>query len=612
MNKTGFLFLFLLLIAARQTNSQNILTIIEKDRDKKYLDRNNDFKPEYINNSISDINSVLEIRLDRNGLAAGAATAFGDGMPENLAEKISAILLALEKRNEVLAETERITKTFDAEKFKSDPAAYQKYVTDLSAVSQVIYEIERIDPRIETESYKYEDPDQLFSGVYMAAEDVLREMTQEAGKYAEENGVNIQFGCWLITRSQNVPVHLRGFDEIAPQEFYEVERWQFIPSDQQISQMEELQKLAAENRDLGLNIMKITAQNQLSSLKEFSRFTAGEILRELDTELQNLSKEIDPARDPEIKMIIDRTDHLKTSLITFCENLGNRLEFYQRISFNNENEILNLIKHLKSDLSFILEEDGVKLQQESSAFLETLEGLKPVLSAKIQQLKNVIAGFVFDYGERYKLLKNNTIRKIDEMINGRNFDIAALEFGDEVFRLSLTELPSSTELDLVTTGVRTEGDRLAFKLAVSGKGKSQQVILESREIFLFKVLPHVISTVGVIFADPLARNAVQTQFQMAPYYNFLFKGLGDQNRRRKSVLYNRLFDYGIGLNIAAPDFNKDDVPEITAGVVISLLHDYIQGGFGVNLFTGDPFWFFGLRFPVPAFNIGSGSRVEVE
>ena len=129
---------------------------------------------------------------------------------------------------------------------------------------------------------------------------------------------------------------------------------------------------------------------------------------------------------------------------------------------------------------------------------------------------------------------------------------------------------------------------------------------------MFKVLPHIITTVGVIFADPLANNAVQTQFQMAPAYNVIFKGFCDQGCRRKSVIYNRLFDWGVGLHISAPDFDKDDVPEIAAGVVISSLHDYLQGGFAFNLFTGDPFWFFGLRFPIPSFNMSASSPGTIE
>ena len=110
---------------------------------------------------------------------------------------------------------------------------------------------------------------------------------------------------------------------------------------------------------------------------------------------------------------------------------------------------------------------------------------------------------------------------------------------------------------------------------------------------------------GVIFADPLARTNVKTQFQMAPYYNLIFKGLFDQKIRRKSVTYNRILDWGIGLHISAPDFDGDDVPELGTGIVVSVLHDYIQSGIAINVFTGDPYWYFGLRLPIPSFNIGS-------
>lgn len=57
--------------------------------------------------------------------------------------------------------------------------------------------------------------------------------------------------------------------------------------------------------------------------------------------------------------------------------------------------------------------------------------------------------------------------------------------------------------------------------------------------------------------------------------------------------------------MSAPDFDADDVPELGVGVVASLLHDYVQSGIAINVFTGDPYWFFGLKLPVPSFNIGT-------
>jgi hypothetical protein len=217
-----------------------------------------------------------------------------------------------------------------------------------------------------------------------------------------------------------------------------------------------------------------------------------------------------------------------------------------------------------------------------------------------------------EFNSGYKSFEALARKKASEIIYGVQLDIAALEFGEEVYKLTLSDLPASVELDLINTGIRSDGDRLVLKMIVADKNSMQSRTLESREIYLFRILPHVITTVGVVFADPLAETEIQAQFQMAPSFNFLFKGLGDQKCRRKSVAYNRLFDWGIGLHLAAPDFDKDDVPEIAAGVVVSTLHDYLQGGFAFNIFTGDPYWFFGLRFPIPSFNIGASSQAQVE
>ena len=252
------------------------------------------------------------------------------------------------------------------------------------------------------------------------------------------------------------------------------------------------------------------------------------------------------------------------------------------------------------------------LKNKFEACGKQLSGLS---SEVLNSAKNIQEQFIElrdEYVSGFKSFASFVKKGAEELITGRELDIAALEFGNDVYKLTLSDLPVSVELDLVNTGVRTDGDRLALKMTVSDRSSVQPVVLESRELYLFRVLPHIVTTVGVIFADPLANTAIQTQFQMAPSFNILFKGIGDQGCRRKSVIYNRLLDWGIGLNISAPDFNHDDVPEMTAGIVISGLHDYLQSGFGFNVFTGDPFWFFGLRFPVPSFNISTSTPGRIE
>jgi hypothetical protein len=114
---------------------------------------------------------------------------------------------------------------------------------------------------------------------------------------------------------------------------------------------------------------------------------------------------------------------------------------------------------------------------------------------------------------------------------------------------------------------------------------------------MYMVLPHIETKVGIVFNDPLQPNQLQRQFQIAPSYSVLLKGLCPDSRR-KHMIRNTVWDWGIGINISSPDFDKDDVPELGLGFVVSGLRDYLQAGVGYNVFVSKSYWFFGLRLPL--------------
>ena len=612
MKMLRFFFIPVLFLLVKLLAAQDIMTIIEKDKDGKYLDNENIIKDNYINNKIADINSVIEIQLNGDLLYSRIGSIYTERLPDQLSEKIRLLVLAMEKRNQTLTRLNDIVQSYDYEKFKSDTAAYNKYINDLSSETQVIYEIEKIDDRIAEEAEKYEDPDEMYSGVYHAAAKVLADMENEIEQFSKDQGVNIQFGGWLITKNQNIPVHFQGFDDIAPQDPYEVERWQFIPTEEQKNDFIELQRLAKENKDLGLNILKVTAQNQLEAIKAFGNLKLQQLAQKLITDIKLIEEDFSGNIEPGLQQVFDSMISLETDISEFLKNIDTRLGYYRNLSFVKDYMLVEFLEHARDDIRFITEGDGLMLKTKIELIGNQLSGLSQEILNSATNVKEQFIILEDEYVDGYKSFKTFVIKGAREIISGRELDMAALEFGGNVYKHSLSSIPGSAEIDLVNTGVRTDGDRLAIKMVVSDKRAEQPILLESRELYMFRVLPHIVTTVGVIFADPLANTAIQTQFQMAPSFNILFKGIGDQGRRRKSVIYNRLFDWGIGIHIAAPDFNKDDVPEMAAGIVISSLHDYLQSGFAFNVFTGDPYWFFGLRFPVPSFNISTSTPGRME
>ena len=73
---------------------------------------------------------------------------------------------------------------------------------------------------------------------------------------------------------------------------------------------------------------------------------------------------------------------------------------------------------------------------------------------------------------------------------------------------------------------------------------------------------------------------------------------------------NSFWNLGIGLSVAAVDFDKDDVPELGLGLTTSAFADLLQAGVGYNVFLDRAYWFFGVRLPVGILSL-AGNRTPV-
>jgi RNA 3'-terminal phosphate cyclase len=176
----------------------------------------------------------------------------------------------------------------------------------------------------------------------------------------------------------------------------------------------------------------------------------------------------------------------------------------------------------------------------------------------------------------------------------------ALRFGEEVLRLDLANVPKETELDLRDTGRRAAGDRVLFRMAAGRRSNPDDIqTLEQREITMHRILSHVTSAVGVNFANPAGQSAVQNNFQAGPAYNLMLKlGLRD------SRFWNEFLSSGVGINLTALDFDKDDAQELGLGVGVTLFRDWIQAGYGYDLGDDRAYWYFGLSLPLATFAFG--------
>src|SRR5262249_47840905 len=192
--------------------------------------------------------------------------------------------------------------------------------------------------------------------------------------------------------------------------------------------------------------------------------------------------------------------------------------------------------------------------------------------------------------------QQNVQKELKSLSGQSEFNTAALELGDKVRKLSLSQIPSTASIPLEDTGRREAGNHITLKFAVGTASTPREVLL-TRQLIMYRILWHTDLKANLIWADPGKQTSV-SHFQAAPAYNVMLK-----RGSRKHVLWNSLFDPGIGLNLAAQDFNHDDAQELGVGVAVSALRDLLTVGYGYNVTAGAKYWFFGLRLPVPGATI---------
>ncbi|WP_299311498.1 hypothetical protein [uncultured Aquimarina sp.] len=583
--------------AYAQDKSENedqklVFSILEKDRDARYQDKDSS----YVNNRIVDINSVLQIDLDL-GIITSKIESNTTGLPDSIGEKISKLTKALKERKKVLKAFDSLLKGYDYDAFKKDAKKNSEWAAAMQRSAISVVDLWDVSSFIEFGDPNDKNVSARPGPTYQRAQIELERMSKEVEDFAVKQGIYIQFGAWLYRKNnQNTPLHIPGFDSIKPQTPYEVDRWRVIPTKDQLAQLQEASALAKENKDKGLSVLKETIDIQVEQLEEV-------LTGQFNSLVDSLNQQVQQIVDDRIEPINTEIESFKENLEGFKNEVKQRISYYKDLNIDSQLSIVQVLAQIESDVDFI-KNQGQALLNQAIKLYDTIEKLIDSTVNNIDTLEE----FANSIKNQLKTwldttLEKANITKIKELLQGTPVDFGLLKFSDKVFRLSLKDLPKQADLDLYTAGIRKSGDRIAFKFEVASKEKT--IYTENREVYMFRILPHIESTVGVIFADPLARTNVKTQFQMAPYYNLILKGLWDQKIRRKSVAYNRIFDWGIGLHISAPDFDGDDVPELGAGLVISILHDYVQTGAAINVFTGDPYWYFGLRLPVPSFNIGS-------
>lgn len=565
---------------------------------------------------IVDINSRLKIKIDKQAVKKHAADQLNIGISAKMVDEISAISTILDKESEILGYIgegtglDEQTRKKNLQIFSTKMRELQSYILANPELKKKVIE------KMENSDQPAEDYQYIFSVV---REEIERISSQYNQVFA---GLNFRLGGWINRSASLEPIHIEGFDTIQRGEFYEFSFF-VPPTPEEMEKLKKMQDSAKNINEKGLSaVLNIKGQ-----LKQYAAGLETEVKNALDCSLKTLAdikgqiisqvtgdfKEQFKATDTVIEKVKNTLDLLQQmkkviqELDILPDKLEQNIQLVQALSSAIKNDIATLPDDLKNAKLEI--ENGLK----SGGALATLrKDVQDGIKNGLEQIKNVCLKDVLATIANAKNAVENIVTLFkDKIIKSLGLMSpqwgAALELSDKVERFSIDKTPNEGSVDLRYLGKRDEGNELYFKAVLEtkpkeGEEKVQAVTIDEKYFMLFKMV-YIKLKPALVFAAPLVDKAERAEhgitlsenktFQAVASYSVLLK-IGN----RKSVAYNKLFRLGLGLNVAALDFNQDSNYEVGLGLVLSGFNDFVQVGIGRNMDIDANYWFFGINLPI--------------
>ena len=553
--------------------------------------------------SVVDINSVLELKLDRMELSARAADLGAGSPPEGLASDLQLLDAALEHAAAAVAPLNDAIVRFAGKEPGADEAlrnATRAAATSFQAISALARVTglqgdaavrrrrfrDALNAAIDANSQR--PAGQRLSAYVEVARAHLATLKSEFQATATQQGVYIQMGAWVATRSTQRAVHIPGFDVYPEGERFTVDRWAVAFTDEQRKQLERAAEFAKSFNEKGLSATARAAMQGIvgEALQVAQRSTdaaraaidtyradIGSIAAEVKVPLDAVESDVNDVRTLAAALATKYTTHSSTSsAATFLE--GTTSDIQSLVS--GATKLVNDLHSLSNALKAQVKKSVAAATKLAAALDQARLTLQTDVLNALDPIRDSIAGML-------------GVSRLAE-------DAGA--FGAEVKKLDIASLPDAASLDLVTTGRREPGDVVLIKLSM-GRADKPRRDLVTRRLAMYKVLLHIDTAVTVLFASPLQKT-VARGFQAAPSYSLILRA-----GSRYHPTIDALWTPGVGLNLTALNFRHNDTPELGVGLAVSFLRDYLQAGVGYNVFADRFYAFFGLGLPLP--NLGGAS-----
>ncbi|WP_207425044.1 hypothetical protein [Pedobacter sp. SYSU D00535] len=554
-----------------------------------------DHEPNY---RVVDPNSILTIQLDREQLYSRMADTTAH---KELTERLRKLRMMLEKEVEALQTLARAIEEFD--KGQKTDLRWQQSLKKLAPYTNLILR----DPQ-GMKAYTLvrgagvDNINDQYALLFKAARLMVETLEDELKAELKANGSYVQLGAWIETKQGQRALHIPGFDDIAPQKPYQVAQFIYLLPEEQQQEMKAIAQLASVANREGLG----AALNTRNAIREL-------LLSALDTKTaQNLQ-----TLEASLSSILDRAsqdlggakaalEKSQGELLLYNSFIEATVEKYKQPFSGASDAHLVEFNADVAELRTKTEQLYENLTSNAALVDQQLKTVKGGLQADVEKLSEDLKQLSRGFKEELGVAENRIRNAVEVLVHGEAFRTEAYQFSQEVKKMTLDRLPESGTLNLETSGERDLGDALVIRIAY-GKGSSALRDLQTLRYRLYFCSAYVRTAVSFLFLDPvplLERSDNKALFQYAPSYSILLKGIWkNRENSRKSLSYHTFFSPGLGLNISSLDFDGNGAMEIGMGGTFSIFQDFLQLGYGSNLFSGRGYSFFGLRIPVGGFAI---------
>ncbi|MCW5520645.1 hypothetical protein J1N09_12395 [Aureitalea sp. L0-47] len=375
-------------------------------------------------------------------------------------------------------------------------------------------------------------------------------------------------------------VHVKNFDTYTERDYVTIDRWVTTLSEEQKKKLEDLRAKAEE-----LNKSNATLFDELKQLFK-ANFPNLDCIGEVKDNLNDM------LQDPQLAGPF--TTDLKNISSKIYKDLGSLQVLIDLFNKNFDSWDVDTVFQAADALK--------NLKQEFESISISFDSFKRT-AASIATLQTKADTLVTSFTGCYSALKDdydNLTKALSLIVKRQSNFIKNKEIGKEVLKFTATTLPQKGFINLKGTGNRSNGDQLLIEVVLrfpaSEDGMPEQIITLEEHLLTMQLIGiRSEVAVGMLLMNPNESSLdfePERKFYFAPGASLLFK-FGS----RKSMTYNNIVDFGLGINFASPDLDTDGTPEFGVGIIATAIRDIISVGYGYNVTIDAPYWYFGVNLP---------------